>query len=164
MADARATGTLPLAAMYQERILEHFRAPHGRGLPAHPAVRVAERRNPLCGDALRVGVVLRGDVIDAVGFDGSGCSIATASASMLTASVRGQTIADTLRLASSVERLLHGDSTVAAELPGDLPALAGVARHPQRVGCARMAWQALAEAIAEGTEPSPRSTQAPAAQ
>ncbi|MCU0616248.1 MAG: SUF system NifU family Fe-S cluster assembly protein [Gemmatimonadaceae bacterium] len=157
MPDARATGTLPLAAMYQERILEHFRAPHGRGLPEDPAVRVAERRNPLCGDALRVGVVLRGDVIEAVGFDGSGCSIATASASMLTGTVRGQTVAEALRLASSVERFLHGDAHVATELPGDLPALAGVARHPQRVGCARMAWQALTEAIADSAEPLPRA-------
>ena len=146
---------LPLAAMYQERILEHFRAPRGRGLPTGAAVRVAERRNPLCGDALRVGVVVRDDVIDAVGFDGSGCSIATASASMLTETVRGQPVVEATHIASAVERLLHGEVVPTAELPGDLPALAGVARHPQRVGCARMAWQALADAIARGGESVP---------
>jgi len=78
-----------LSAMYQEMILQHYRAPHGRGMPAGPAVHEGARRNPLCGDDMRVGVVLAGDRIEAVGFEGRGCSITMASASMLTEAVRG---------------------------------------------------------------------------
>lgn len=147
--------TLPLAAMYQERILAHFRAPHGRGLPVDGSTRVGERRNPLCGDAIRVGAVLAGGRIAAAGFDGSGCSIATASASMLTEAVRGRSVHEVHVIADAVERLLRGEPVPEAELPGDLPALAGVARHPQRIGCARLPWQALADALAQATATPP---------
>lgn len=157
--------TLPLSAMYQERILAHFRTPHGRGLPTDGATRVGERRNPLCGDAIRIGAVLDGARVAAVGFDGSGCSIATASASMLTEAVRGRSVEEVHAIADAVERLLRGEPVPEAELPGDLPALAGVARHPQRIGCARLPWQALADALVQAAAPSPTapSATAPAA-
>jgi nitrogen fixation NifU-like protein len=136
-----------LSAMYQERILAHYRAPLGRALPTGPAVRVGARRNPLCGDDIRVGVVIDGDRVIDVGFDGRGCSITTASASMLTVAIRGRTLQGVHTLRDLIEQLLHGVSIPAESLPGDLPALSGVARYPQRVGCARMPWQALTDAL-----------------
>ncbi len=134
-----------LSAMYQELILQHYRAPHGRGVPAAPGVRVGARKNPLCGDAISVGVLLDGDRIAEVGFDGQGCSIATASASMLTEAVRGRSVAEVKAMATAVEAMLRGEAVEGLE--GDLRALAGVARYPQRVGCARMAWLALGDAL-----------------
>jgi nitrogen fixation NifU-like protein len=137
-----------LSAMYQELILQHYRAPHGRGVPASPDARVAGRKNPLCGDDIRVGVVLDGDRIAEVGFDGQGCSITTASASMLTDAVRGRTVAEARTIAAAVERLVRGERVPEEELAGELRALAGVARYPQRVGCARMPWVVLGEVLA----------------
>jgi nitrogen fixation NifU-like protein len=133
--------------MYQEMILQHYRAPHGRGLPAGPAAYEGARKNPLCGDDMRVGVVLAGSVIDAVGFEGRGCSITMASASMLTDAVRGESVADARVLAAAVESLLRGEVVREELLSGDLRALAGVAAYPQRVGCARMPWLALLDAL-----------------
>jgi nitrogen fixation NifU-like protein len=136
-----------LSAMYQEIILQHYRAPHGRGVPGAPGVRLGSRKNPLCGDEIRVGVTLEGERVAKVGFDGQGCSIATASASMLTDAVRGRTVAEVRGIAAAVEAMLRGEAVEDSELPGELRALAGVASYPQRVGCARMAWLALAEAL-----------------
>ena len=129
-------------------ILQHYRAPHGRGLPTGPVVHEGARKNPLCGDDMRVGVVLDGEVIDAVGFEGRGCSITMASASMLTDAVRGQPVGAARALATSVEALLRGEAVGEDALGGDLRALSGVAAYPQRVGCARMPWLALLDALA----------------
>jgi nitrogen fixation protein NifU and related proteins len=133
--------------MYQEMILQHYRAPHGRGLPTGPSAHAGARKNPLCGDDMRVAVVLDGEVIEAVGFEGRGCSISMASASMLTDAVRGRSVSETRTLAAAVEALLRGETVTEHELSGDLRALAGVAGYPQRVGCARMPWLALLDAL-----------------
>lgn len=135
--------------MYQEMILQHYRAPHGRGLPTGAVVHEGARRNPLCGDDMRVGVVLEGDRIDAVGFEGRGCSITMASASMLTDAVRGHSVGEVRALAAAVEALLRGEVVRDDALSDDLRALAGVASYPQRVGCARMPWLALLDALEE---------------
>jgi len=135
--------------MYQEMILRHYRAPHGRGLPTGTVVHEGARKNPLCGDDMRMGVVLRGDQIEAVGFEGRGCSITMASASMLTDAVRGRSVGEVRALAASVEALLRGQAVGEESLSGDLRALAGVAAYPQRVGCARMPWLALLDALDE---------------
>lgn len=135
--------------MYQEMILQHYRAPHGRGLPTGPTAHEGARKNPLCGDDMRVGVVLDGDRIDAVGFEGRGCSITMASASMLTDVVRGRPVGEARALAAAVEALLRGEVVQEEALDGDLRALSGVAAYPQRVGCARMPWLALLDALEE---------------
>lgn len=135
--------------MYQEMILQHYRAPHGRGLPTGAVVHEGARKNPLCGDDMRVGVVLEGDRIHAVGFEGRGCSITMASASMLTDAVRGHSALEARALAAAVEALLRGEVVREDALSGDLRALSGVASYPQRVGCARMPWLALLDALEE---------------
>jgi nitrogen fixation NifU-like protein len=133
--------------MYQDEILAHYRKPHGRGLPAE-YTGSGERRNPLCGDHLQVAVVLdtSGDapILREVGFDGRGCSIATASASMMTAAVQGLTREAALDLVDRVARLVRGEHP---EPLATLDALRGVAPYPQRHGCALMPWQALRDAL-----------------
>lgn len=135
------------AGMYQELILQHYRAPHGRGVPAH-ATGTAERRNPLCGDQLRVGVVVRDGIIQSVGFDGRSCSIATASASMMTDALRGVSVRAGHDMIERVEQVLRGEKSAMFDESSDLRALTAVADYPQRVGCARMPWLALREALA----------------
>lgn len=131
--------------MYQDLILQHYRAPHGRGLPANATAQGA-RKTPMCGDDLQVAIVVDGGRITEVGFDGRGCSISTASASMLTDAVRGVSLLEARTLIDRVEGMLRGE---AGEPPpvGDLLALSGVAAFPQRVGCARLPWQALRDAL-----------------
>jgi nitrogen fixation protein NifU and related proteins len=152
--------------MYQDVILRHYRAPHGRGLP-EGAETVAERANPLCGDRISVGAVVEGGRIVNIGFAGRGCSIATASASMLTDAVRGLLVGEALALVEEVGRVVRGETIGAAASAtggdargatdaavadaavalGDLAALAGVAPYSQRHGCALMAWLALRDAL-----------------
>jgi nitrogen fixation NifU-like protein len=132
--------------MYQDRLLQHYRAPFGRGVITGETS-FGARKNPLCGDEFRVAIAVANDTITQVGFEGRGCSIATASASMLTETVRGLAVHDARALIERVERLLQGDTLAEAAPPGDLIALAGVAAYPQRVGCARMPWQALRDAL-----------------
>ncbi len=132
--------------MYQDRLLQHYRAPHGRGV-LEGATADGSRKNPLCGDDFRVFIAVDGARIANVSFEGRGCSISTASASMLTDAVRGTDLRGARALIECVERLLQGEAPSDPASLGDLIALAGVAAYPQRVGCARLPWHALRDAI-----------------
>jgi nitrogen fixation protein NifU and related proteins len=142
-----------LSAMYQETLLAHHRAPHNRrALP--DATHRGARKNPLCGDAMELFVALNNERIDDVSFGGRGCSIAVASASMLTDVVTGMARREALALIDRVESMLHGGRSgphgVDAEpLPIALDALRGVAPFPGRHGCATMPWLALRDALHE---------------
>jgi nitrogen fixation NifU-like protein len=136
-----------LAAMYQEELLAHYRSPHNRrDVPR--ATGIGSRRNPLCGDEIGVAVLVEDGVIADAGFSGRGCSIATASASMLTDVVRGLPPHDALAIADSVDAMLRGET---AALPDELRSLHGVAPFPARHGCATMPWAALRDALAHAS-------------
>ncbi len=150
--------TASIAAMYQDGLLAHHRAPHNRRTIALPSATGA-RKNPVCGDEITVMVSLSGDVVQDVAFTGRGCSIATASASMMTDAVQGLAVGAALALADAVDRMLHpvassaGNTSAAPEplpdaLPEPLTPLLGVAPFPGRHGCAMLPWQALREALA----------------
>lgn len=133
-----------LSAMYQDTLLAHHRAPHNRRALASPTGTGA-RKNPLCGDEIRVEVQITSGVVTDVAFTGRGCSIATASASMLTDTVRGLSPREALALGERVDSMLHGASGTV--LPPELDALRGVAPFPARHGCATMPWAALRDAL-----------------
>ncbi|WP_461414703.1 Fe-S cluster assembly sulfur transfer protein SufU [Gemmatimonas sp.] len=140
---AAAASSASIAAMYQEALLAHHRAPHNRReLP--DATSRASHKNPVCGDEITVMVKITDGLVVDVAFSGRGCSIATASASMMTDAVRGMPVHDALPVIDAVERMLNG-ATV--ELPSVLTPLRGVAPFAGRHGCARMPWQALREAL-----------------
>lgn len=130
--------------MYQEALLAHHRAPHNRRDLADATAR-ASHKNPVCGDEITVMLRVADGVIADAAFSGRGCSIATASASMMTDVLRGRSTADALALGEAVDRMLGG-ATV--ELPDALVSLRGVAPFAGRHGCARMPWQALRDALA----------------
>jgi nitrogen fixation NifU-like protein len=145
--------TASIAAMYQDGLLAHHRAPHNRRVIDAPTA-VGARKNPVCGDDITVMVVLDtdavGDTVRDVAFTGRGCSIATASASMMTDAVAGLTVGEALAAADAVERMLHAsgaDAIAASVLPAALTPLLGVAPFPGRHGCAMLPWQALREAL-----------------
>jgi nitrogen fixation NifU-like protein len=135
----------PFGALYQEAILTHYRRPHNRGT-LDPADASATRINPLCGETITVTVTTDDDRVSAIRFDGRGCSIAQASASMMTDAVRGLDATQVAELAGRLRTLVTGGG--ADPKLGDLNALAGVARVPARVACAMLAWDTLADALA----------------
>jgi nitrogen fixation NifU-like protein len=150
--DFPATDEAQLSAIYQELILDHFRRPRNKGaLDAlgGDAVHGAERRNPLCGDAVALAVAFDADGrLREARFTGQGCSISQASASMLTQAVRGKTRDEVQALVARFTALVHGDADAAADPAlGELRALGGVSRFPARIRCATLAWSALADLL-----------------
>ena len=125
-----------MTSLYEERIVDHARNPRGFG-PLAGANRHAEGANPLCGDELIVHLRIEGDTVRA-GFEGQGCAICLASASMMTEAVRE--VGQARELSKRVEAL-------ALDGLGDLSALGGVAKYPSRVKCALLAWRALIAAL-----------------
>lgn len=134
-----------LRELYQEVILEHSKAPRNyRELKA--ADHRAEGFNPLCGDRFTVFLEMEGESIKDIGFQGSGCAISKASASMMTQSLKGKTRKEAKEL---FERF-HGTVTGHAEHPenlGKLAVFAGVSEFPTRVKCATLAWHTLQAAL-----------------
>ena len=136
-----------LGDLYQEVILDHNRKPRNFGeLPG--ANRRAVGYNPLCGDRITVFLDLDGDTVKDVRFEGSGCAISKASASMMTESVKGRTLAQAETLFEGFHRLLTEDGAVAdPKALGKLVVFSGVREFPVRVKCATLAWHTLRAAL-----------------
>jgi nitrogen fixation NifU-like protein len=138
---------MDLKDLYRDVIVDHNRHPRNfREIP--DADRRADGFNPLCGDKLTVYVKLDGDRIADVSFNGSGCAISVASASLLTESVKGKSIAEAEGLFSQMHQLLTRDDA-AVDVPGlgKLAALSGVREFPARVKCASLCWHTLDAAL-----------------
>lgn len=135
--------------MYQELILKHYRRPRNRGL-LEGATAVVSMRNPTCGDEITLQLRVVEGTIEAVRFEGQGCSISQASASMMSELMEGKSIAESEVLAARFVELMHGSVEASQDRTlGDLRALSGVAKFPPRVKCALLAWNALQEAEKE---------------
>ena len=132
-------------ALYQETILEHYRRPRNKGELPHANAR-ATVANPVCGDQITVEAIVEAGVIRDVRFTGQGCSIAQASASMMTEMVRGATVGAARRTGEALRKLLAKEP-VTRDALGDLLAFEVVARYPARTGCAMMPWRALEQAL-----------------
>lgn len=155
-----------LEDLYREIILDHYRSPRNRGeLPTPPATKT-EGFNPLCGDEIVVYVTLDGETVSDIRIAGQGCSISQSSASMMSAAVKGKTLAEVADLTTAFKSMMSihesslggaesssGDGDV-VEAPegvklGDLEALQGVVKFPVRIKCATLSWNTLAQAIDE---------------
>jgi nitrogen fixation NifU-like protein len=139
-----------LRELYQEVILDHNKRP--RNFHKMPeANHLAEGHNPLCGDVVTVYVHLDDDVITDISFEGSGCAISKASASMMTAELKGKTVGEAETLFQSFHDLVTGDPTTEgdAEELGKLAVFSGVREYPARVKCASLAWHTLRAALEE---------------
>ncbi len=140
-----------LDELYQSGILDHNRAPRNfRRLEA--ANRHAEGRNPLCGDVYEVWLRLEGDVIAEATFQGQGCAISKASASMMTQAVKGKTVAEARDLFEKFHEVVtegrgQGAGGRASPLPAKLEVFRGVSAFPIRVKCATLSWHAMKKAL-----------------
>ncbi len=141
-----------LRDMYQEVILEHAKAPRNYRALETPD-RKAEGFNPLCGDRCTIYLMMQGDVIDDISFQGSGCAISRASASMMTQSLKGKTTREAEELFQNFHNMVTGRNHHDQEAQmGKLAALAGVSAFPTRVKCATLAWHTLQAALHDERE------------
>jgi len=163
-----------LEDLYREIILDHYRSPRNRGeLESPPAHRV-EGFNPLCGDEVVVSLLVEGDRLADIKISGTGCSISQSSASLMSAAVKGKSLAEVERLMRTFKAMMSiheatladdgsgdgsGDETsggvdvdpdeVSLENLGELAALQGVVKFPVRIKCATLSWNTMAQALAE---------------
>lgn len=136
-----------LKELYQEVILDHNRNPRNFGVLEHPSCQ-AKGHNPLCGDQLRLYLQIDGNRIVDISFEGKGCAISQASASLMTEALKGLKIEEAEHLFELVHQLLTNDSFDSQQLPSlKLQVLAGVRAYPARVKCASLAWHTLIAAL-----------------
>jgi len=138
--------------LYQEVILDHNRSPRNFRV-MESANRKAEGYNPLCGDHVTVYLKLEDGVIRDISFEGSGCAISKASASLMTAELKGKTEAQAKELFDNVHRMLTGEANGhdGGKGVGKLAILSGVCKFPARVKCASLAWHTVNSAL-KGSE------------
>lgn len=140
-----------LRSLYQEIILDHYKRPRHHGV-ATGANREADGFNPLCGDKVRITLAMKDGTIEDVAFEGEGCAISTASASLMTEALHGKSEGEARELFQSFRRLLTGAEGVDEEALGKLAALSGVRDYPMRVKCATLAWHTLQAALDKADE------------
>lgn len=149
-----------LEDLYKEIVLDHYRSPRNRGELETPPAKHAEGFNPLCGDEVHVYVQIDDGIVTDVAIGGQGCSISQASASMMSAAIKGKSVDDVEELTTAVKAMMSiheqsldddDDSGVLPDPPdvelGDLEALKGVVQFPVRIKCATLGWNTLAEAL-----------------
>lgn len=143
-----------LRELYQTTILDHNKQPRNFRVPPH-ANRQAAGHNPLCGDRVTVHLELEDGVVKDVGFQGDGCAISTASASLMTQAVKGRPLAEVDQLFAAFHELLTSapHSQIDEGRVGKLAVLAGVREYPVRVKCATLAWHTLRAALDRSQEP-----------
>jgi nitrogen fixation protein NifU and related proteins len=136
--------------LYQEVILDHSRRPRNFGNLADAAVRV-HGDNPACGDEIHLGVKFdtEGGLQD-IKFTGHGCAISQASASLMTMKLRGKNRAEVIEMLHAFHNLVTDETSQAPKSLGDLQAMRGVRKFPQRVKCAMLAWRAVEQALEQG--------------
>ncbi|NIR29496.1 MAG: SUF system NifU family Fe-S cluster assembly protein [Gammaproteobacteria bacterium] len=138
-----------LRALYEEVILDHNRNPRNYMKKPHETNRSAHGFNPLCGDEFHVHVQVEDGIIEDIGFEGVGCAISTASASLMTEALKGKTEAEAAALFQDVHDMLTSSADLEESLKrvGKLSILAGVKDFPMRVKCATLAWHTLQAAL-----------------
>jgi nitrogen fixation NifU-like protein len=137
-----------LRELYQEVILDHNKRPRNFGTLDEPS-RTARGHNPLCGDRLTLQLAMDGDRIAQVAFEGSGCAISKASASLMTEAIKGHTVAEAEALFDRFHAMVTAppDEPVSTEGLGKLAVFAGVREYPARVKCASLAWHTMKNAV-----------------
>ena len=143
---------MELKDLYRDVILDHNRKPRNFGVLEHPDAH-ADGHNPLCGDRLTISLKMNGDKVEDVRFEGKGCAISTASASLMTEAIKGKDRAAIHDLFTRIHTLLTDQNAEAAPELGKLAALSGVREFPARVKCASLCWHTLNAALDRAAEP-----------
>ena len=138
---------MQLDNLYQEVILDHYKNPQNKKLDPNSDAQV-HHVNPSCGDEITLGVILEGDLVKSVTWEGVGCSISQASASIMSDLVMGKTLLQAQEIAENFLELMQSKGTVEGdpEVLEDAVALAGVSQYPARIKCALLGWMAFKDA------------------
>ncbi|AYW48040.1 SUF system NifU family Fe-S cluster assembly protein [Tetragenococcus osmophilus] len=140
-----------LENLYRQIILDHSSHPHNHGVLENFS-QSTEMNNPTCGDVIHLELQLKDGMIEEIAFSGQGCSISTASASMMTEIVKGQTVEKATTLAEEFSLLVQGKEVTNVEELGDAEILQGVSKFPARIKCATLPWEALKKVIANSAQ------------
>jgi len=142
---------MELDSLYQEVILDHYKHPLHKGLSAEKTVQV-HHVNPSCGDEITLNLLLEGDLVKDVTWDGVGCSISQASSSIMSDLVHGKSVEQALSILESFSELMSSKGSIPGdeEILEDGVALAGVSKFPARVKCALLGWMAFKDAALQG--------------
>jgi nitrogen fixation NifU-like protein len=135
-----------LEELYQEIIMDHYRRPRNKGR-ANPVELEGHETNPLCGDDIVITASLKDGHLHEVKFDGKGCAICIASASIMTQKLAGKPLDEAQTFITSFQNMMRGEIPFGGKELGDLKALEGVLKFPVRVKCATLAWQTMKSAI-----------------
>ena len=138
--------------LYRQVILDHTNHPHNKGV-LDEATSQIELNNPTCGDVIQLQLAMKDGVIDEIAFDGHGCSISMASASMMTDAVKGKTEKEAIEIIADFLELVQGENIgEKKKVLKDAQMLGGVAKFPARIKCATLAWKALERGIIEDNQ------------
>ncbi len=144
-----------LQELYQQIILDHNRNPKNFG-PLDDATQQANGYNPLCGDKVKVYLMVKDGIVEDIRFEGSGCAISKASASVMTTVIKGKTVEEAKEMFESFQQMITSSPQEDVDLDafGKLAVFAGVREFPSRVKCAGLPWHALTSALDGGEEVS----------
>jgi nitrogen fixation NifU-like protein len=139
---------MSLDELYKEVILDHYRSPRNKRALEGATVSL-KKNNPLCGDEITIHARVEDGTVTELAFEGQGCSISQASASMLTENVAGKSLQDAGTLATEFRSMMEGRAEPDEDEFGDLMALKGVVKYPVRIKCAVLGWDTLQEALGQ---------------
>ena len=137
-----------LEQLYRSVIMDHYKHPRNKGELDNGTITI-DMNNPTCGDEIRLMLDVKDNIIDDVRFEGHGCSISMASASMMTEAVKGQTVDRVLEMGNEFSKMMLGEDYTITDDMGDIEALSGVSQFPARIKCATLSWKAFEKGFKE---------------
>ena len=137
-----------LEQLYRSVIMDHYKHPRNKGELEDGTITI-DMNNPTCGDEIRLMLDVKDNIIDDVRFEGHGCSISMASASMMTEAVKGQTVDRALEMGNEFSKMMLGEDYTITDDMGDIEALSGVSQFPARIKCATLSWKAFEKGFKE---------------
>ncbi|RLQ85141.1 Fe-S cluster assembly sulfur transfer protein SufU [Planomicrobium sp. Y74] len=137
-----------LDQLYRSVIMDHYKTPRNKGTIENDSINI-EMNNPTCGDRIHLTLQVEGGIVKDAKFDGEGCSISMASASMMTQAVKGKNVETALGLSKTFSDMMLGKEYDESEDLGDIEALQGVSQFPARIKCATLAWKAMEKGVHE---------------
>ncbi len=139
--------------LYRRVIMDHYSRPRNRGEFEDESVTI-NMNNPTCGDRIQLQLKIEDNKISDVRFQGEGCSISMASASMMTEAIKGLEVEDALKMAEIFSKMMQGEEYDEEDLDlGDIEALQGVSKFPARIKCATLAWKAMQKGVQDNPNP-----------
>ncbi|MHA6259996.1 Fe-S cluster assembly sulfur transfer protein SufU [Sporosarcina sp. CAU 1771] len=143
--------TRNLDQLYRTVIMDHYKSPKNKGVLEESSVTV-DMNNPTCGDVIHLTMQVVDDTVQNAKFEGEGCSISMASASMMTQLIIGKTVEEALNLSETISNIMLSKEYDDSIELGDIEALSGVAKFPARIKCATLAWKAMEQGVGKDSE------------